>query len=119
MTRAAPRIIPLPASQMELQRARQTIRAEQASDRDLLDACAALMRHGDWMDHTTASRLRLVIFARNGWRPPPARTTTGRTRATLAAAIALTVALAAGILAQGQWAKNTPAPAALSQEPTR
>ncbi len=100
MTRAAPRIIPLPASQMELQRARQTIRAEQASDSDLLAACETLQRHGDWMDRDRAHQLRLAVLESNGWHHPPARPG----RALQIAAAVVTLALLAAI------ATDRPAP---------
>ncbi len=111
MTRPAPRIIPLPASQMELHRARQTIRAEQASDLDLLAACETLQRHGDWMDRDRAHQLRRVVLESNGWHHPPARPS----RALQIAAALVTLALVAAI------ATDRPAPgtaAAQAQDTT-
>jgi hypothetical protein len=99
MTRPAPKIIPLPAAQMALQRARRTIRDEAADDLDLLEACATLQREGDWMDHQTAEALRLAIFDRNGWRHPPTRATRRRRRALRTAAGILAAAIAIAILA--------------------
>lgn len=56
MTRTA--IIPLPASQLALARARRTIRAEHATAAEIAQACTDLETHGDWMDAENARQLR-------------------------------------------------------------
>ena len=119
MTRPAPQIIPLPAAQMALHRARHTIRDDRATDAEVLAACATLQREGDWMDHDTAARLRLAVLERNGWHDPRARRRAPwPARKTVLAAVALALAalLAGAILAEWQITENIAATVAQAQE---